>query len=197
MTSVQTLIHDIVASIDPFDELEVEHQQDVLDWISSGSPLFRLAKPDIPPKHLVSYFILYDGDCDKVLLIDHAKAKAWLPTGGHVERDEDPRATVTRELAEELGLTASFKTRFGRDPLLVTVTTTKGCGDHTDVSLWYVVHGDSTQVVDYDADEMHGHQWLLPTEILEMPITDLDPHMHRFIRKMQAFPRLTSARTQT
>jgi 8-oxo-dGTP pyrophosphatase MutT (NUDIX family) len=39
-----------------------------------------------------------------VLLVDHKNARLWLPTGGHVEEGEDPRATVVRELKEELGL---------------------------------------------------------------------------------------------
>lgn len=185
MTPSIRLIYDIVSGIDPYDEPEVRHRQDVLDWIESGAPLFRITKPDNPPKHLVSYFILYDESADKLILIDHIKAKAWLPAGGHVEPGEDPRMTVAREAAEELGVAANFSTRFGSNPLFVTVGATKGHGSHTDVSLWYVIAGDSTAELTHDPEEMHSYKWLTLKEVLATDIMELDPHMHRFVRKMQ------------
>ena len=55
-------------------------------------------KPDVPPKHLVSYFALVDERRGKLLLVDHKLAGLWLPSGGHVEpgrrsaRDRGQRA---------------------------------------------------------------------------------------------------------
>ncbi len=72
-------------------------------WIASGVQIFRTAKPDVPPKHLVAYFALVDPAPRSMLLVDHRNAGLWLPTGGHVEPDEDLAATVTREAREELG----------------------------------------------------------------------------------------------
>ena len=91
-----------IAAIDPLDELEREHIAEVLAWIDSGVELYRISKPATPSKHLVSYFVLVDGE--NVLLVDHKNAQLWLPTGGHVEPGEHPRATVARELREELGI---------------------------------------------------------------------------------------------
>lgn len=179
-------IRSIVAQITPFDELEQIHQQTVLDWIDSGAPLFRVEKPDKPPKHLVSYFALFDEATGQFMLIDHAKAKAWVPPGGHVDVNEDPQDTVVRETEEELGIQATFDTKYGAQPLLVTETITKGYGNHTDVSLWYIIRGDSSKKLMYDAREMGGYQWLNPNEILAMDISLLDPHLHRFIRKATA-----------
>jgi 8-oxo-dGTP pyrophosphatase MutT (NUDIX family) len=176
-------IRDLVAAIEPFDELEATHQQDVLAWIDSGAPLFRMSKPDNPPKHLVSYFVLYDEMTNQFMLINHLKAKLLLPTGGHIEVDEDPQATVTREADEELGIEANFSTSFGQKPLFITVTVTKGNGQHIDVSLWYIVRGNSQQQLAYDQGEMSGYQWLTPDEILAKDIHLLDPEMHRFVRK--------------
>jgi 8-oxo-dGTP pyrophosphatase MutT (NUDIX family) len=186
MTPSGKLIQDIVAGISPIDALEAEHKNDVHAWVASGAPLFRIAKPDNPPKHLVSYFVLYDGAAGKLMLIDHVKAKLWLPTGGHVDLDEDPKVTVIREAEEELAIDAEFKTKFGEHPLFVTVTTTKGYGEHTDVSFWYVINGDSERLLSYDSEEMHGYKWLSLDEVLAMDITKLDPHMHRFVGKMRA-----------
>ena len=96
-----------VESINPADSLEEEHQEDVLMWINSGAELFRLKKPDTPPKHLVSYFVVIDGDY--VLLVDHKNAQLWLPSGGHVDPEEHPRDTVIREAYEELKIKADLR----------------------------------------------------------------------------------------
>ncbi len=178
-------ILDAVNAIQPLDDLEQEHKDDVLAWVKSGAPLFRISKPDNPPKHLVSYFVLYDPQSSQLMLIDHIKARLWLPTGGHVEIDEDPRTTVSREAYEELRITPKFGTVFGHDPLFVTVTETKGQGAHTDVSLWYVIEGTSTDVLAYDKVEMNSYKWLSLQDVLDTDISELDPHMHRFVAKMQ------------
>src|SRR5687768_3476439 len=102
LTGQEKNIHEQVAAIATLDDLEAAHKQDVLDWIASGAPIFRIAKPDNPPKHLVSYFVLVDPEQSSILLVDHIKAQLWLPSGGHVEKDEDPVQTVRREAKEEL-----------------------------------------------------------------------------------------------
>jgi 8-oxo-dGTP pyrophosphatase MutT (NUDIX family) len=178
-------ILDAVNSIKPFDELEQHHKDDVVAWIKADAPLFRISKPDNPPKHLVSYFVLYDSQNARLMLIDHIKAHLWLPTGGHVDIDEDPRTTVSREAYEELQITARFDTLFGNDPLFVTVTETKGSGTHTDVSLWYVIEGNSADRLAYDEREMNSYKWLSLHDVLDTDISELDPHMHRFVAKME------------
>ena len=46
-------------------------------------------------------FVVHNG-C--VALHWHAKVKAWLPAGGHIEPNEDPVQAVIREVLEETGL---------------------------------------------------------------------------------------------
>jgi NUDIX domain len=96
-----------IASIQPLDPLEATHQADALAWVDSDVELIRQIKPATPPKHLVSYFPVVSGSA--ILLVDHKNAKLWLPTGGHVEPNEHPRDTVSRELVEELGFSASHQ----------------------------------------------------------------------------------------
>jgi 8-oxo-dGTP diphosphatase len=170
----------VVAAIEPLDDLEREHRDSTIGWIHSGTPIFRTIKPDVPAKHLVSYFALVDEARGKILLVDHKIAGLWLPSGGHVEPDEDPRATVIRELAEELGLAAEF---INRDPLFITVTPVGGDGGHTDVSLWYLLRGDSSRAIEFDRGEFHGVRWFGFDEI---PFERTDPHMRRFVVKMLA-----------
>jgi 8-oxo-dGTP diphosphatase len=177
---VRDRIAEIVAAIEPLDELEREHRDSTLEWIRSGAPIFRVMKPDVPPKHLVSYFVLVDDRRGKVLLVDHKIAGLWLPSGGHIEPGEDPRATVVREIAEELGLAADF---MQPNPLFITVTRTLGHGDHTDVSLWYLLRGDSSRAIEFDRGEFHGVRWF---GFEEIPFERSDPHMRRFVEKLRA-----------
>jgi 8-oxo-dGTP diphosphatase len=166
-----------VASIRPFDALEETHQADALAWIDSGAPLCRTAKPAIPPKHLVSYFAVVDGD--NILLVDHRNAQLWLPPGGHVEPWEHPRETVARELKEELGFVAAIDIE---RPLMVTCTITAGLtAGHMDVSLWYVVTTNRNQSIRFDEEEFAGVRWF---KVSEVPLHRSDPHMARFLAKL-------------
>lgn len=183
MSDRQSLL-EIILSINPFDEVEASHIRDAKEWIESDAPLYRVRKPDVPPKHLVSYFVLLDESASKVLLVDHIKAKLWLPAGGHVEPGEDPSTTVTREAKEELGIDADFCTSLGDMPFFITVTETRGEGKHTDVSLWYVIKGNINDQYMYDHSEFDSYKWFTFDEVLSADAATLDPHMHRCIKKL-------------
>jgi 8-oxo-dGTP diphosphatase len=51
--------------------------------------------------------VLHQG---RVLLIEHARLRWWMPPGGHVEPNEDPVQAVLREVAEETGLACEIVT---------------------------------------------------------------------------------------
>lgn len=170
----------LIRTIDPLDELERAQIADTLAWIGSGAPLYRVAKPDVPPRHLVSYFALVDSRERRVLLVDHRNAGLWLPGGGHVEPGEHPAETVRRELSEELGLEAGL---LHPAPLFLTVTITVGLtAGHTDVSLWYALRGDSARPVRFDPGEFHGVRWF---DLGALPLDRADPHMARFAAKLR------------
>ena len=95
---MREIIRSELEAIVPFDALETEHLADAIAWVDSGAEIFRVAKHATPPKHLVSYFVIVDGD--HILLVDHKSAQLWLPSGGHVEPDEHPR---THRLARASG----------------------------------------------------------------------------------------------
>jgi len=166
------ILCELVSSISPLDSLEAEHIQDALAWIKSGEPLFRINERTLPPRHLVSYFILFDESASKVLLVDHKKAKRYIPAGGHVEPNENPKETIRRECMEELGVVADF---WREDPIFLTIA--KLC-DHTDVCLWYVLRGNSTQQYVFDPGEFNGIKWF--------PLNALppDPNVKRGIEKL-------------
>ncbi len=168
-----------IESIVPLDALESDQRNDALAWLDSGAGIYRLAKPATPPKHLVAYFaVLHE---QTILLVDHRNAQLWLPTGGHVEPDEHPRETVTRELFEELGFHAPHAIG---PPLMITASSTVGLtAGHVDVSLWYLVHAGPAPVITFDEDEFNSVRWF---DFAAVPFERSDPHMRRFIEKLKA-----------
>jgi 8-oxo-dGTP diphosphatase len=174
-------IRKIIQGIKPHDPIEQSHIHDTLEWIESGAPIFRIQKPDIPNKHLVSYFVVLDTFNQKILLVDHKKSGLWLPAGGHVEVDEHPKDAVTRECQEELGINAEF---LMNDPIFLTSTLTIGLtAGHTDVSLWYVLKGKINDNYSFDESEFNGVAWFSFNEI---PYEKSDPHMRRFMEKLKS-----------
>jgi 8-oxo-dGTP diphosphatase len=183
----EALVHDLVRSIAPYDEIERQHIAEVLTWIQSGQNIFRIEKPDKPPRHLVSYFVLIDPEHKSLLLADHIKAQLWLPSGGHVEQDENPKNTVLREAQEELSQKAVFL-RGNDKPFFVTVTQTVGLtAGHTDVSLWYLLRGRLHERLTFDRREFNDVAWFSFKEVLESSPVILDPHMHRFTKKLLGY----------
>ena len=177
---VMQQIQEVISDVEPYDDIEREHIRDTIAWIQSGTQIFRVAKPDVPDKHLVSYFVLFDEGAQKLLLVDHKKAMLWLPSGGHVEVDEDPKDAAIRECMEELGVEAEF---WSSNPIFLTSTVTVGLtAGHTDVSLWYVLKGDSKATYQFDKQEFNDIRWFGFDEI---PNLKSDPHMVRFVEKLK------------
>jgi 8-oxo-dGTP pyrophosphatase MutT (NUDIX family) len=184
---VRKQVKALVEGIAPLDPLEAEHIATTVAWIESGAPLFRTQKPATPPQHLVAYFVVVDMASGQLLLTDHKDAGLWLPSGGHVEPEEHLRETVVREAYEELGIAADF---VWPDPIFLTVTQTQGqSAGHTDVSLWYVLHGDVHAEFTHDPGEFHGVMWF---GLHELPGSRIEPHLARFVAKLQ---RMDSANT--
>jgi 8-oxo-dGTP pyrophosphatase MutT (NUDIX family) len=175
---------EVLGGIRPWDEQERAHLAETADWVGGGAPLYRTRKPATPPKHLISYFVVLDERRHELLLVAHRKAGLWLPSGGHVEPMEDPWDTVRRECLEELHIEAVPATVTGDRPLFLTVTRTRGQGQHTDVSLWYLLRADAGQVTSFDEAEFDAIRWLSLEQVLATPADTLDPHMHRFTRKL-------------
>ncbi|WP_245740547.1 NUDIX domain-containing protein [Nonomuraea maritima] len=169
-----------VAGIVPWDEQEDAHVAAALAWVASGAPLYRTHAPDVPDPHLVVYNVVLSPD-GELLLVDHRKARLWLPSGGHVEPGEAVWDTVERECLEELHVRAR-PTTFGTSPFFATVTPTRGPDVHTDVSLWFLLEVDA--ITSYDQREFAAVRWLSPRAVLDEPIERLDPHMHRFTQKL-------------
>ncbi len=169
--------HDLVSRIPAADDRARRDRADTLAWLDSTDDVFRRIKPDIPPKHLVSYVVPIDPSDGAILLVAHRNAGLWLPPGGHVEPGEHPATTAARELQEELGLT----TGAAGDPVLLSVTVTVGADSgHTDVSLWFPATVSRDTPLLPDAGEFAEVRWWSPTDLAAADPATLDPQMGRF-----------------
>jgi 8-oxo-dGTP diphosphatase len=178
------LVHELVAGITAIDEQESAHRAQTLRWLEGTDDVFRRSKPDIPPRHLTSYVVLFDHGTGDVLLVDHRKADLWLPPGGHVDPDEHPALTVRRECHEELGFEPTLMDPAER-PLFLTVTTTIGLdAGHTDVSLWYVCAGSRQMALRVDPSEFRAARWWSPHEIRASDPHTFDPRFLPFMTKL-------------
>jgi 8-oxo-dGTP pyrophosphatase MutT (NUDIX family) len=187
MEEIRAVILREIEQIKPFDDTEQESINYVSNWIKSGVEIFRIGKPDKPPIHLVSYFVLIDKKNKSLLLVDHIKAQLWLPSGGHVEVNENPKVTVDRESVEELGKAAKYLNNY-EHPFFITIAKTVGLtAGHTDVSLWYLLDGDMSETLTYDKSEFKSIKWFKFEEVLRTPISQLDPNLHRFVNKLNAY----------
>jgi 8-oxo-dGTP pyrophosphatase MutT (NUDIX family) len=177
---------ELVESIGPWDDQERAHLATATEWILGRASLYRTRKPDVPATHLVSYFVLLDQARDELLLVAHRKSGLRLPSGGHVEPLEEPWDTVRRECREELHADAVPSTLCGKRPFFLTVTRTRGPGEHTDVSLWYLLQAEVGHITSFDTAEFEAIQWLSLKQVLDQPTDTLDPQMHRFTGKLLA-----------
>lgn len=171
-----------IESISAFDSLEREHLVDTLNWVHIDDNIYRGHKPDYPKKHLVCYFVPVDLSAKKILLVDHRKACLWLPPGGHVEFNEHPKDTVIRESVEELRIIPDFvyNTSF-----FITQTETVGkTPKHTDVTLWYLIKGDSDLSYNYDNQEFTDCRWF---GFNDLPYFRCEKHLSRFVTKLENY----------
>jgi 8-oxo-dGTP pyrophosphatase MutT (NUDIX family) len=178
------VVRDLVAGVCPHDPREDNDRKWILDWISSGAQLFRLAKPATPPQHLAVYAALLDEGSGSILYVHHAKAQAFLMPGGHVDDGENPCRTVVRELEEELGYVPPFHLAFGEDPFFVSVCQTRGRDSHTDVTLWFAFAADRAAPLTPDLAEFSQVRWFP----LDEPTDDLQfgPDVGRAVAKLSS-----------
>jgi len=183
----RALVDAAVAAIVPGDDIEAGHRDDTLKWIRGGGPLWRIAKPATPPKHLVAYSALVDPAAGACLLVAHRNAGLWLPPGGHMEEGEHPVEAARREAGEELGLDPEPVAGLVSNPFFITATVTGGVdAGHTDVSLWCVLLGDASAPVTADPVEHTAARWWSYEEIGRSPADVFDPHLGRFLAKLRA-----------
>ena len=104
---------------------------------------------------------------DDILLIKRAEHKRVFPgryngIGGHVERNEDPRSSVLREICEETGLSVHHVRFRG----VCHVDAGQGVGI---LMFVFTAEADSREVVDCDEGSLH---WVPIAAVQELPLVE-------------------------
>lgn len=108
-------------------------------------------------EHFCSFFLPIDIESKSIYLVDHIKAKMWIPPGGHIEEGESPRDAVVREFVEEL----SYRLEEEKIELFdLSITSiedpNRTCKTHYD--FWYAVF-ISQQDFRFERKEFHDARW--------------------------------------
>ncbi|MFE3190680.1 NUDIX domain-containing protein [Nocardia sp. NPDC059240] len=180
MQPATAVVADLVAAIDPWDDLEHLHRTRTLAWLASTDDICRRIGTSTPSPHLVTYTVLTDPDNPAIYLGLHRKSGLRLPMGGHVEPGEHPLTAAHREAHEEIGITPTFDI-VGEQPLFLTITTVTKPARHVDVSLWYILRGSQSHPYTLDPGEFDGGTWW---PLAPEPLPASDPHLTRFTRKL-------------
>ncbi|OIQ76114.1 NUDIX domain protein [mine drainage metagenome] len=117
--------------------------------------------------------------------MEHRLAALWLPPGVHVEPGEHPVETVRREAREELNIEA-HPLDADKLPVFLTWTNTVGVDSHADISLWFLLQASADDALVWDSREFVSVRWWTPSEINNSAQSQFDPHMQRFLAKVDA-----------
>jgi 8-oxo-dGTP pyrophosphatase MutT (NUDIX family)/ketosteroid isomerase-like protein len=118
----------------------------------------------------VAVFARHDG---KILLIEHARLKTWLPPGGEIHEGETPLEAARRELLEETGLVGSFTARSGVDGsppgfLGYEEHDAGSKGLHMNISFVADIEGDALPAVRPN-HEFTRYQWVSSLDAVDCP----------------------------
>jgi 8-oxo-dGTP pyrophosphatase MutT (NUDIX family) len=131
-----------------------------------------LTREENPLSHFAVFFIAIDSSVKEVYLGHHKKADLWLCHGGHIEKDEIPPETLTRETGEEWGIIIK---NIGH-PMLVNITEIDNrrqlCKRH--FNIWYFLQVDKNAFSpdhDLELTEFYEARWVDLTEARQL-VTD-------------------------
>ncbi|MHB8904462.1 MAG: NUDIX domain-containing protein [Patescibacteria group bacterium] len=124
----------------------------------------KLIRDEDLENHFCVYFAAYDYKFKQIFIGNHIKSGLWLFNGGHVDKGENLRETVMREIDEEWGLDINdLKVGF---PAMLTLTeinnpTKQTCRLHFDV--WHFVDVDKNSFNPNPqklAEEFYSAEWM-------------------------------------
>lgn len=177
----------LLDDVDPMDPVERDHRHEAREWVRRGAPLWRVGHPGDPSgpsPHLVAYTVVVDADLGAIYLVEHRRARRWLPPGGHVRAGERAEDAAGRKLHEELAVELPLLEGLSSNPLFLTVTDTVAYNAHRDVCLWFVFAASVTTGLRWDPAQAVRTRWWTFGEIRSAHPALLDPAVVRFIGKL-------------
>lgn len=155
---------DSIEHIIPFDTEEEKTQGEILDWLKNSE---NVTKKESPEQHLGVVALIVTPKMDKVFLISHKKAGAYLMPGGHVDLGETLQEAMKKELAEELGLNIDMEES---NPFYIAKVVTQGKNaDHNDITTVFKVTVNLSTTFSVEAKEADEAKWFDWSEIDSMP----------------------------
>lgn len=67
----------------------------------------KITRDENPKSHICVYFAAYDPVAKQVFIGHHKKSGFWLFNGGHIDKGETMKESLSREIGEEWGLNAN------------------------------------------------------------------------------------------
>lgn len=153
-----------IQKITPYDSLEINDINETLAWLISAPEIH---KPLNLEQHLGVICVVLSPDRKETFLLNHKKAKLWLPPGGHVDQGISFQDSVCAEMQEELNIEPKL---INSDPFFLTKTLTQGLNaGHYDITVWFLVEGDPK--INYFVLEKEACQskWIKIEELLVVP----------------------------
>jgi ADP-ribose pyrophosphatase YjhB (NUDIX family) len=168
-----------IESIVPNDSTEAADIRDSLLWLKSEP---QIHKPHNMKRHLGVIFLVLSPDRKKTFMLNHRKAQAWLPPGGHVDTGLSFQDAVRLEMREELKRHAVFVRSM---PFFLTNTATRGLNaGHIDTTAWFLVEGDPTKQYTVSEKEASESAWMELSRLKDMPSYT---HLPRAFKKLPQY----------
>lgn len=168
-----------IRSIKPNDSIETADIESALQWLHSAP---QIHKPHNMERHLGVIFLVLSPDRRQTFMLNHRKAQAWLPPGGHVDIGLSFQDAVRLEMREELQKDVIF---VYPQPFFLTNTATRGLNaGHIDATAWFLVEGNPTdqyQVMEKEASEV---KWMELSALNSMPDYT---HLPRAVAKLPSY----------
>lgn len=157
MSRLDSLVAEVLA-YEPFDALEAESRQALIDLLGSGDAVF--SRDHFVPGHVTASCYIVDG-AGRLLLHHHRRLGRWLQMGGHLEGDEVPIAAALREAEEESGLDRLELVVDGIFDLDVHgIPAGKGEPEHRHFDVRYLARTAAPERVTIDAAESSDIAWI-------------------------------------
>lgn len=139
-------------------------------------------KRDNISRHFCCFFVPLHVPTKSIYLAHHIKAGGWIPPGGHIDPDETPESTVTREFQEELSfkLTDEVMSLFNISP--VYIEHPKTCEVHYD--FWYTVLCKKQTPFVYEKKEFHDAGWFPIEKAIQISKRDNEKNMLEKIKNL-------------
>lgn len=166
-----------ISAILPYDEAEQKDIEATLQWLKSAE---HLNKPHNMDEHLGVFAVVLSQNRKQTFLLNHRKARLWLPPGGHVDLGQKLHECALMETKEELGM--KEPRLLAEAPIFLTRTLTQGANaGHIDVTSWLLIEGDDRSAYEIQAKEASQSGWVNIEELLK---TAELSNLHRGFKKM-------------